>query len=286
MTACLLEQFLFSKHHFDPRGLIVAAREGVPIAFAHAGFGPSDESQELDTSLGVTHRVMVDPAENDEGLPRELLARSEEYLTGHGARVLYGGGIRPLDAFYLGLYGGSELPGILDSDPALQQLFSQAGYRIIDRVVVLHCDLSSFRAPVTWATRQWNRTTHLDLASDGDASTWWRRCTTGCIESQEFELRGRSDELLASTTLWDLEPLASTWGVRAVGILDLRVVESMRRKGIATHFLSELIKQLRIQGVGLVEAQTMIGNQPALDMYKKLGFTEADRGAVFRKDST
>lgn len=285
MTACLLEQFLFSKHHFDPQGLIVATDNGLPVAFAHAGFGPADESQELDTSLGVTHRVMVDPDAGDGDLPRELLARSEEYLTGRGAKVLYGGGIRPLDAFYLGLYGGSELPGILDSDSAMQHLFSGAGYRVIDRVVVLHCDLSSFRAPITWATRQWNRSTHLDLISNHNA-TWWRRCTTGCIDSQRFELRGRNDEVLASTTLWDLEPLAATWGVRAVGILDLRVVESMRRKGIATHFLSELIKQLRMQGVGLVEAQTMLHNQPALDMYKKLGFSEADRGAVFRKDST
>lgn len=284
MTACLLEQFLFSKHHFDPQGLIVATRGSRPVAFAHAGFGPSDEVEELDTSLGVTHRVMVDPDARDGELSKELLARSEEYLLSRGATVLYGGGIRPLDAFYLGLYGGSELPGILDSDPLMQQLFTGAGYRVIDRVLVLHCDLSAFRAPVTWATRQWRRSTHLDLTASSN-STWWRRRTTGCIESQHFELRHRDNSLLASTTLWDLEPLATSWGVRAVGILDLRVVESMRRKGVATHFLGELMRQLRLEGVGVVEAQTMIHNDPALQMYRKLGFSEADRGSVFRKDA-
>jgi GNAT superfamily N-acetyltransferase len=285
MTACLLEQFIFSKLHFDPQGLIVAAKDDRPVAFGHAGFGPSETPHELDPTLGVTHRVMVDPEVEAGALPTELLALSEQYLISHGAQVLYGGGVRPLDAFYLGLYGGSELPGVLDTDPGMQQLFSQAGYRVIDRIVVLQCDLSRFRAPVTHATRQWVRSTRVEQFAHDEEASWWRRGTIGCLEPQRFELRGRNDELLASTTLWDLEPLASCWGVRAAGILDLQVAEGMRRRGIATHFLSELMRQLRLQGVSIVEAQTMVNNQPALDLYRKLGFVEIDRGAVYRKDS-
>ena len=50
-------------------------------------------------------------------LADELLARSEVYLRERGAKVIYAGGIRPLNGFYLGLYGGSELPGVLVTDP-------------------------------------------------------------------------------------------------------------------------------------------------------------------------
>jgi ribosomal protein S18 acetylase RimI-like enzyme len=124
----------------------------------------------------------------------------------------------------------------------------------------------------------------LELVCGGNNSSWWRKSTTGCIDSQRFELHHADDNLLASTTLWDLEPLASTWGVRAAGVLDLQVAESMRRRGIATHLMSEVMRQLRLQGVSLIEAQTMIHNEAALAMYRKLGFIEADRGAVFRKE--
>jgi ribosomal protein S18 acetylase RimI-like enzyme len=38
-----------------------------------------------------------------------------------------------------------------------------------------------------------------------------------------------------------------------------------------------------MQGVSLVEAQTMTHNTAARELYKKLGFTEVDQGAVYRK---
>lgn len=286
MTPCVLEQYLFSKLHFDPHGFIVATRNRVPVGFAHAGFGPSDTPHELDTTLGVTHRVMVDPSVENVNLSADLLGRSEEYLASRGTKVFYGGGIRPLNAFYLGLYGGSESPGVLDSDPSMQKLFAGAGYRIIDRVVVLQCNLNLIRASVTWASRQWNRCTHMELMSGCHDTSWWRKRTNGCIESQRFELHHSDESLLAFITLWDLEPLATSWGTRAVGVLEFQVAESMRRRGIATHFLSELMRQLRLQGVAVIEAQTMIHNEPALAMYRKLGFVEVDRGAVFRKDAS
>ena len=47
--------------------------------------------------------------------------------------MIYAGGIRPLNGFYLGLYGGSELPGILASDPVLNDRPLRNGYREIDR---------------------------------------------------------------------------------------------------------------------------------------------------------
>jgi ribosomal protein S18 acetylase RimI-like enzyme len=118
----------------------------------------------------------------------------------------------------------------------------------------------------------------------GAGDSWWRERTSGCIDTQRIELRHTDNSLLASTTLWDLEPLASRWGVRAAGILDLGVAEPLRRRGIATHLLCEIMRQLRQQGVAVVEAQTMIHNEPALAMYRRLGFVQADSGAVFRKD--
>ena len=59
-------------------------------------------------------------------------------------------GVGQLNGFYLGLYGGSELPGTLDSSKPAQQLFLGAGYQEIDRTIVLHRETATFRPRSPW----------------------------------------------------------------------------------------------------------------------------------------
>ena len=112
----LLEQLVFAKLYFDYGGLLLALDDGRPVGFAHAGFGPNLEESWFSTEAGVTCVVLVRPDCAEAEVAAGLLDRCEEYLRRRGAKVLYGGGFQPLDPFYLGLYGGSELPGVLDSD--------------------------------------------------------------------------------------------------------------------------------------------------------------------------
>jgi ribosomal protein S18 acetylase RimI-like enzyme len=88
---------------------------------------------------------------------------------------------------------------------------------------------------------------------------------------------------LASAMFWRLEPLASSWGISAVGLLHMEVEPAMRRQGLATFLLTEAFRQLRSEGVSLVEVQTMQHNVAALALYQSLGFVEVDRGSVMRK---
>ena len=128
MSAPLLEHAVFSKMHFDRNGLILAMRDEVPVGFVHAGFGPSDDGNKLDRSLGTTHMMMLRAGHEDLSLADDLLAASEEYLRSQGASVIYAGGIKPLNSFYLGLYGGSEIPGVLQSNTMLSEACIRAGY--------------------------------------------------------------------------------------------------------------------------------------------------------------
>ena len=111
MSAALLEELVLAKPYFDNQGLILAVDGETAVGFVHAGFGPSDDYSGLSTQLGVTCMLMVREPYRGRGIGSNLLSLSEKYLRGRGAQVLYGGGIHPLDPFYLGLYGGSELPG-------------------------------------------------------------------------------------------------------------------------------------------------------------------------------
>jgi ribosomal protein S18 acetylase RimI-like enzyme len=285
ITAPLLEYGVFSKMHFDPAGLIVATRDEKPVGFVHAGFGPTDDGAALDTTLGTTHLLMVEGGQDRDGLAGQLLAASESYLRGRGAAVLYGGGVNPLNSFYLGLYGGSEIPGVLESDALMQETLRAGGYREIDRVRVMQCDLARVRPPVSRELRLIKRTTQVVEQMDPPSKTWWEACVWGGLQRDRFQLVDGSAKVLAEASFWDMQPLAGGWGMCTSGLYELSVDPAVRRRGYASYLLGEAIRILRRRGVATIEAQTMGTNEAALAFYLKFGFSEIDQGVVFRKDA-
>jgi len=285
-TAAMLEHLVFSKPYFDPQGLIVAVEDGTPAGFAHAGFGPNDDESTIETDVGTTYQLMVRRDRSEPALIDGLLARSEAHLRGRGANVIYAGGIRPLNAFYLGLYGGSELPGILNNDRKFNDACIRNGYREIDRVVVMQLELAGFRPPITRTLRQLRREMSCEETQSPAARTWWEACTVGAFERIRFTLsRGGGGEPPADVWFWDVEPLSTCWGMPTAGMFDLAVANERRRQGLASYLLSEAFERLRNRGIRLVEAQTMQHNLPALALYDKLGFKKVDEGVVYRKDA-
>jgi GNAT superfamily N-acetyltransferase len=284
VSAMLLEQLVFSKPYFDPRGLIVALHENRPVGFAHAGFGANEDQSGIDTEIGTTYQLMLRADHRHDDVAAELLSRAENYLRDRGAKVIYAGGIRPLNGFYLGLYGGSELPGILLSDPILNSASRQRGYREIDRVIVLQLELGRFRAPVSRSQRQLRREASVREINSPPLSSWWESCTTGAFERIRFALTTAGSNEAADVWFWDIEPLSTHWATPAAGMFALHVATDRRRLGLATYLLSEAFERLRSRGVLLVEAQTMQQNVPAIALYQKLGFTQVDEGVVYRKE--
>lgn len=285
MSAGLLEQFVFSKPYFEREGLIVALQDRTPVGFAHATFGPNEQESALSTDVGTTQMLMLRSEHRDPGLADELLARSEGYLRDRGATVLYAGGIKPLNGFYLGLYGGSELPGVLDSDVPFGGACRRNGYREIDRVLVIQRDLGRFRLPFSREQRRLRREVLLKERYCPAPKSWWEVCTQGMFERLHFSLeRYGTEETLAQVWFWDIEPLSTGWGVPTCGMYDMYVSPDARRHGYATHLLSETFARLRRRGVVLIEAHVMHNNETALALYRKLGFLDVDQGAVFRKE--
>ena len=126
-TPRMLEAFVFSKPYFDRLGFQVAEEDGHILGFVHAGFGPNESQDDIGTEMGVTCLLLVAPQHADSDVPDKLLAASEDYLRSHGAKILYAGGIHPLSPYYLGFYGGSELPGVMVSDEVADRTYSKAG---------------------------------------------------------------------------------------------------------------------------------------------------------------
>ncbi|MCA9259207.1 MAG: GNAT family N-acetyltransferase [Planctomycetales bacterium] len=285
ISAPHLELSVFGKVQFDRRGLIVAERDGEPVGFVHAAFGPDELGRELDKTMGSTIALMLKNGQPDGSLAGDLLQASEEYLRSEGATVLYAGGIRPFATFYLGLYGGSEIPGILQSDDVFLGAVREANYREIDQVRILQCDLVSFRPPVSHQLRAVKRTTEIVEALNPPNRSWWDACTWATLQRDRFELRDKyQHRVLATAQFWDVQPLSTGWGMCTVGLFQMETDAAHRRRGYATYLLGEAIRMLRRRGVASIEVQTMAANEAALQFYAKMGFSEIDAGFVFRKE--
>lgn len=286
MTSALLETCVFSKPYFDRAGLIVAVDAGRAVGFAHAGFGPDASRSALDTTVGTTMLVVAVPHERREAITAGLLARCEDYLRGRGARTILGGGGPRLGGFYLGLYGGADVPGILDSSPDMQAVFERAGYVVADRIAVLRRPLAGFRPPVNRLQVAIQRATRLNVVDEPTRRNWWEAAVTTGVSLRRWVLANLAGEPLGTATFWDMQPLASCQGVVAAGLLDVDIEGPRRRQGLASYLVARAMHDLAADGVAVVETQVAESNAAAACLFEKLGFIAAEHGTLYRQPTT
>ena len=280
MTPDVLEQHVLSKLYFDPAGFIIAEEGDRPVGFAHASFAPNEQGTKLDYSQGITCLVMANPHENHNELLDGLLEQSEKHLREKGAKRLMGGCAGRSNPFYLGMYGGSQLPGILASDPDRCLLYERRGYDQTSQVLVLHRRLSNFRPIVDRQQMQIRRQYQIRSSFDPLPTCWWDACVHSQLNCTHFEITARdSDTVVGSATFWDVEPIASSWGLHASGLLSFKMAAEYRSQGINVFLLGEAMRQLQSHGITVVEAQ-MSSDDP---MFGRLGFETVDIGTVFEK---
>lgn len=284
MSPQLFEQHVLSKCYFDRFGLILALDDDQPVGIVHAGFGARADLATLGSEQGATCLLLTVPRPDQEQIAAELLAQGEEYLRQRGVREWFGGPAYPVNPFYLGLYGGSEQNGILASDAATCELYRRSGYEEARRSIVLQRGLAGFRPTVDRRQMQLRRQYQVEPIVDPPTANWWEACLWGETERTRFNLCQRGGGApLGHVMLWDMQPLAGSWGVRAAGLTELEILTTTRRQGLALFLLGETFRQLLAQGVTLVEVQVSQDNRAALNLYAKLGFEEVDQGIVFRK---
>jgi ribosomal protein S18 acetylase RimI-like enzyme len=283
-TSSPLERFVLAKPYFDRAGLILALEDGVPVGFAHAGFGANVDETALSYERGVVCAIGVRPTHRRRGIGRELIHRCESYLTQKGARAIYAGPLRPFNPFYLGLYGGSELPGFLASEPTAEPFFSRLGYEREDTCLVLQRVLHE---PINIADARFpdiRRRCEVCIEPWTEAATWWQECVRGPVENVGFHLEEKdTGQVVARAAVWEMDGFTWRWNQPAVAIVDVEVPEDRRRQGFAKFTLCQMLRHLQDQYFGVAEVQTMRDNQAALSLYRGLGFTQVDEGHIYRK---
>lgn len=288
VSRAILDHHVFAKPYFDSAGLIMAVEQDgdhqVPLGFVHAGFGSNSEMSDLDRKIGIICQLKVIPGERSDEIADGLLNKALEYLQANGAEVVHGGSHFPDAPFYLGLYGGSEVPGILDDDELLISALRRNGFEEKDRIAILERGLTGFRTIVDREQMAIRRQYQINAVADPLERTWWESCTVGMAERDRFSVYHKANQnVCGSVNFWDIQPLANHWGVLSRGMYGLNVPEELRRSGIATFLVGESLRHLMQQGVGLVEAQTRESDQAAIGVFKKLGFQQVSTGSLLSK---
>jgi hypothetical protein len=289
MSAGQLEQHVFSKTYFDPAGLIVAAEGARPVGFVHAGFGPTADGSCLDTTRGVIARLFAIPSQNRGAILVELLAAAEDYLRRQGAQQAFIGNASGTAAdgfgpYYLGFYGSACLPGVLRSDADTIAFFEEAGYAASTEQVLLQRSLVGFRPPVDRDQVRLRKTWETKTRYDPATARWWEAVTTSCLERMQCEVVAKTGgEPIASATTWHMQPLCSSWGLRAAGFETILATENAWLDGTAMLLIADTMKALLCDGVTLCEAVVEHLETPAARLFCCLGFTEVDRGISLSK---
>lgn len=285
VTPPLLEELVFARPYFDRHGLIVAVEEDRPVGFVHAGLGAADDLGGPDQSLGTTCLLLVSPHENRKEIQAQLLLASQDYLRQRGARQIFGGCVFPVNPFYLGLYGSSDLPGVLASDADQSALFRDSLYRETQRRVLLNRPLTGFRPPIDRRLIQLRRRCEVTAVNEVIPDNWWEACVWMHADLTRYELRFRdSADALISATFWDIVPISKSWGVQAVGLARLDDTPEARSEGMTTFLLSAAMFDLQRHGAALLEAQAPAKDATLLAVFKELGLAAHDEGVLFVKD--
>ena len=285
-----LDAHAFGNANFEAAGLIVAERDGRIAGFAHAGFGPDFPVPpglpfRLSYEVGTTAMMVVEPGLGDE-VAIGLFAAAEDYLRSRGARVLYAGGLFPLNPFYWGIYGGSEGSGILSDHQAFHRAALASGYVPAGETVLLEADLGQPepRDPRTVLIR---RQTQMEFIEDVLPSHWWQNLAIGEFPLTDARLVAKSDgSVVAHAATWEMRWFGREEGRVRCGLLDLHVPTEHRRKGYARFLIGEIFRRARSNLIHCVEVQTSAENQPALALYQSTGFVPIEQATLYRKESS
>src|SRR5262249_15264877 len=150
--------------------------------------------------------------------------RCEQYLRGKGAQTLYAGPILPLNPFYLGLYGGSELPGFLVSDTAAEPFFNRLGYKVFDTCMVFQRLLHETISIPDGGVAGLREGFEVCIVPWCGAASWWQECVRGPLEFIGFHLEEKgSEQVMARAAVWEMDGFTWRWNQPAVGIVNVEV---------------------------------------------------------------
>jgi ribosomal protein S18 acetylase RimI-like enzyme len=191
----------------------------------------------------------------------------------------------PNNPYLFGLYGGTNSPGILASEPHAEPFLNAMGYTTAESRLVFQRKLET---PLTLADPRFavirRRYDAQLILREATASSWWIECVWGTLEPSEVRLIDKqTQEIVGRSIVWELEGFSWRWGYPSAGIYDVLVREDVRRQGLAKLMLVDILRFLQEQFFGIAELHVPAEEPAAQGMARALGFQQVDTGHVYRR---
>ncbi len=279
-----LERFVFAKPLFDPAGLFLAEENNRCVGFAHAALAGDTPIADVPGPVGVVCILGVRPSHQRHGVGAELLKLCENYLGQHGGKTIFAGPRWPFNPFYLGLYGGSDSPGFLTSDPKTEPFFLKHNYQVWGKTLVMQRLLDQPLKIIDPRFALIRQHYHVRARPPRALDGYWKECVIGCLEPLELTLEDKDTGATAARALvWEMEGFGSRWNRPSIGIMGFEVDAKIRRLGVGKFLLFQLLRQVQEQFFELAEVHLREDNQPAIQFLKSLAFEHVDTGLVFQR---
>jgi ribosomal protein S18 acetylase RimI-like enzyme len=286
LSAYEFDSLVCCKLGFERESLIVAEDESGIVGFSHSGFGPKEpagSSHKLDTSMGTIAMLAVAPDIHDSSLAQRLVDEAVSLLVRRGAQVVYAGGRYPVNPFYWGLYGGSELAGVLGADSTFHDAVRAYGFVAVSISVFLEIDVS-LPEPFDPRVAQVKRSFRVETEEGALLPGWWESLALEPFRPTRFQLTDKqTGHVAASCWTWEIAlGMAVEDGYARTGLINLEVEPAYRRKGLARLLISECFKHARTLRSDRLCVQTLDTNLPALALYLGRGFERVEHATLYR----
>lgn len=288
ISTAILEGMIFSKTYFDHDGFWVAEDEGKLVGCAHAWPLPDEMGSAVGGvggKAGTTGLLLVLPHAKQEEIANELLRQTESYLQRQQCSQIFGGNAAPFDQFYLGIYGGCIPAGVLASDELSVRAFEQRGYAEFQRKLLWGRSLEGFRPSIDRVQRNLKNDYEVRIEEGLSPEPSWQPQVWAHVEWNRATLvHRRTDEVVASFGIWDLEPLAKDAMETTLAMIYLQDNPQVRASGMTQFLIAEamLISQ-REHATERVEFCAADEDVSLQEVYRKLGMEAYDAGILFRK---
>lgn len=277
-----LELYVLSKPSFDPRGLILATDGGAARGMIHV---VATRVPQASGPEGLILQLSVPPQPEERQIAAGLIAAAEERLRAIGVRNVVTRSPAALEPMYLGLYGGSDHPGLLAADPAVEHLRA-AGYWETGRVALWRRSLDGFSPVVDLVQRnlrrrEWKVEVEVDPPPRGEAEAF----AMVHAAHTRYRVVGPDGQGAGSCLVWDMEPLAGAAKARMAGLILIEIDALRRQSGLATLLVGDALKHSASLPSTTAHAQWDASDPASQRLFKRLGFAKlSDEGIVLRKE--
>lgn len=263
------------KNQNGPVGALLEARsgDGMLVGFAHVNQVREDGYP----WAGVVENIMVDASFRNHGIGGGLLAAGLAKISRFRPRPDFVDalGAWPFGYAFNTLADGSERSGVFLSDAPLYRLFRRAGFHSVRKSLVMRAELHAA------AGRELPRATGFYIAKRTE-NTWLDRVFRG-RELWDHEM-ARSDGRVLSRSIFGFMEGESRQEGRAIfSLFGVNTPRDMQRKGYAGINLSHLMMHVRELGGEALELHVYADNEPALALYRGLGFKQVAETMMMHK---